>query len=643
MSRTLNPAHIVRASLFSFNLRAKVAIAVFIGFAAIFLTLFAIELKDSERLLQAHARETGELTLAPLAQQLATPLKFQDSARIADIYAGLVDEDIAIDQLLVRHFEGDYLSEFKRSQTPSHDLRDDLEQLISTAFDTGRLQDRFTEAQEESRWIIASPESYFMGAAPIFGKDGETVLGVVAIGWNHTQSFQARTGERLTAMGIGALVALIGLIAILFFISWAVTRPLQRVAQAMAEVAAHEFTITVPGTHRGDEIGLIARSLEAFRLTLEQEHIARKAAQHEQERRAELFDALAQALNALSNGDLGTQISVSSFADLGTEYQEVCETFNDVVQNLSTMMTRIVETAETVRNNAAEISDVAFDQSKRSEAQAATLEESAAAIEELNVSVQNAASSAAKARDEIKNNTSKAIAGGEIVNQTIAAMEKISASSEQISAIIGVIDDIAFQTNLLALNAGVEAARAGDAGRGFAVVASEVRALAQRASESANEIKTLILSSGELVSDGSALVSRAGNALEGIIEGVSFVANLISDIADRSEEQANHLTEIKDGVTELDQVTQQNAAVIEETSAASRSLSEEADRMTDALSVFRLDGQKVQSLAHDTRHGWESSGKTRTNPTPVLSRAQATSTRGTYALSIDDEEDWHEF
>ena len=235
-----------------------------------------------------------------------------------------------------------------------------------------------------------------------------------------------------------------------------------------------------------------------------------------------------------------------------------------------------------------------------------------------------------------------AAAGGEVVALTVNAMKNIEESSQQITAIIGVIDDIAFQTNLLALNAGVEAARAGEAGRGFAVVASEVRALAQRASDSANEIKELILRSSEQVNEGSALANKAGASLNDIIDGVKRVSELVSLIATGSREQANNLAEIKESVGELDQVTQQNAAVIQETSAASQSLSEEAERVSAALQCFKIEVDAPQ----DTEAMWRADIDDNQEIPSVkpAGEAQFATTRASQVVKVvNGQGEWHEF
>ena len=363
----------------------------------------------------------------------------------------------------------------------------------------------------------------------------------------------------------------------------------------------------------------------------------RQARLAKDQRIMELFDELCNCLSQAAKGDIDVRIDTATFDGLAPQYLTVCANFNGLVDSLSGMLETINVAAETVRVNSLEISQVATDQSQRSEAQAATLEESAAGLKQLTRSVKSTAEHAARANEEIQANRQQAEESGTVVARTVEAMKKIEASSNQITEIITVIDDIAFQTNLLALNAGVEAARAGEAGRGFAVVASEVRALAQRASDSANEIKELIVNSGQHVQEGGTLVDQTGQALNNIIEGVAKVSDIVSSIATASRDQSDNLEEINGAVNELDKVTQQNAAVIEETSAASNALSQEAERLTDALARFRS-GETLQT---DTVEDTD-------DTVQVLFRSQARAgLTETVSLATaangDDQDGWHDF
>jgi len=308
----------------------------------------------------------------------------------------------------------------------------------------------------------------------------------------------------------------------------------------------------------------------------------------------QVVESLRVGLNRLSDGDLTSSIT-TPFAG---SYEELRRDFNATVENLASALRVIAENAENIHNEARDISTTSDGLSRRTESTAATLEETAAALDKLTASVQSAAKGAAKADEAVSAAKANAEESGRVVLDTVAAMDQIAESSGKITSIIKVIDDIAFQTNLLALNAGVEAARAGDAGRGFAVVASEVRALAQRSSDAAREINDLIAKSGTQVKTGVDLVGQTGTALRQIVESVSEISELVSEIAVSSHEQSGNLAEINSAVTQLDGSTQQNAARLEETSAAAEALRHDAVTLVDTVSHFKV--------SHETR---ESGGK----------------------------------
>ena len=235
-----------------------------------------------------------------------------------------------------------------------------------------------------------------------------------------------------------------------------------------------------------------------------------------------------------------------------------------------------------------EITGAADDLSRRTEQQAASLEETAAALDQITATVKKTSEGAVEATTAVASARTDADRGGEVVREAVSAMSRIESSADQIGQIIGVIDEIAFQTNLLALNAGVEAARAGDAGRGFAVVASEVRALAQRSAGAAKEIKALISASSREVGAGVALVGRTGEALDRIVGQVARVEELVREIAASAREQATGLNEVNAAVNQMDQVTQQNAAMVEQSTAASHALASECDALNQLVCGFRL-------------------------------------------------------
>ncbi|MCU0855643.1 MAG: methyl-accepting chemotaxis protein, partial [Rhodobacteraceae bacterium] len=308
---------------------------------------------------------------------------------------------------------------------------------------------------------------------------------------------------------------------------------------------------------------------------------ARKALEAAQ---ARVVEALRTGLAKLRDGDLTHSID----EPLGAEYETLREDFNAACGGLRETVLGVSEMVEAIRADVREITGAAEDLSRRTEHQAATLEETAAALAQITAAVSSAAEGARSARAVVAEARGNSESSGRVVQDAVAAMGEIASSSSRISRIVGVIDDIAFQTNLLALNAGVEAARAGEAGRGFAVVASEVRALAQRSSEAAREIGGLISASATQVDKGVTLVGEAGDALRRIAASVNGISDHVTDIAGSAQEQSASLTEVNGAMMQLDQVTQQNAAMFEETTAAAQSLAAQADALTERMARFRV-------------------------------------------------------
>ncbi len=291
-------------------------------------------------------------------------------------------------------------------------------------------------------------------------------------------------------------------------------------------------------------------------------------------------------MEKLSGGDLLFRLDTA----FGEEYEKLRSDFNSAMDKLQQTMRAIASNTQGVRSGAGEITSASDDLSRRTEQQAASLEETAAALDEITATVRKTAENASEARTTVSTAKADAERSGAVVRETVTAMSGIETSSKQIGNIIGVIDEIAFQTNLLALNAGVEAARAGEAGRGFAVVATEVRALAQRSADAAKEIKALISASSREVESGVRLVGETGKALDRIVEQVSRLNGLISDIAGSAQEQSTGLSEVNTALNQMDQVTQQNAAMVEEATAASHSLATEAEALSRLVGEFRIDG-----------------------------------------------------
>ena len=304
-----------------------------------------------------------------------------------------------------------------------------------------------------------------------------------------------------------------------------------------------------------------------------------------EEERLSVVNGLAEALGLLAQGDMSCQIK----AKFPPEYEQLRTDFNGAIGRLSEALNDIVAAAEAIRSGAGQMSVAADDLARRTERQAASLEETAAALDQITSTVRRTADGAEACSDVVLAARGDAHTSGEVVSQAVEAMSAIEASSSQIGQIIGVIDEIAFQTNLLALNAGVEAARAGEAGKGFAVVAAEVRALAQRSADAAKEIKTLVSVSGAQVETGVRLVGETGHALQRIVDRVAEIEGLVSEIAASAKEQSVGLAQVNQAVGHMDQVTQQNAAMVEESTAASHALAKEAESLADAVARFRIE------------------------------------------------------
>lgn len=363
--------------------------------------------------------------------------------------------------------------------------------------------------------------------------------------------------------------------------------------------------------------------------------------------------ALREALTKLSEGDLKFRIETK----FGADYDSLRMNFNSAVEALDGAVSAILDSADIILGEADNVSTAADDLSKRTEQQAATLEETAAAISELTTSVASAADGAKNAQEVVTAARENAETSGHVVQEAVDAMGEIETSSDQISRIIGVIDEIAFQTNLLALNAGVEAARAGDAGRGFAVVASEVRALAQRSSDAAHEITDLISTSGEHVKKGVSLVDRAGKALSEIVESVGDIAEHVTSIAVSTQQQSTGLDEINTAMDQLDQVTQRNVAMFEETMAATQTVQSEASTLVGVTSRFECNrvaansaGKNLAPTFESARHKAatsERSDEEHLEPKDERPPAQLPGTQGNLALTPQEEtfqdDNWEEF
>lgn len=419
--------------------------------------------------------------------------------------------------------------------------------------------------------------------APIRDSSG-TLIGTLVVDWSSATLVASIRSETIKNLGLAMGLLIGALILAYVLLQHFLGRPLVSIQEAVRRVSGGDYTAEVAGRDSADELGRLAQSLDVMRVSLAEGKARRDAAAEKEKDQAQLIRTLSQSFRALVQGDLTADVTTP----VAAEFQDLVSDYNDATRAVHDTMAQVVTLAERISQDSTDLGSYANDLSGRTENQAATLEETAAALDALTGGVRNAANSTREVEGIVQKARTEAKQSGEVVQKTISAMSEISDSSNQISAIIAVIDDIAFQTNLLALNAGVEAARAGEAGRGFAVVASEVRALAQRSSEAAHEIKTLISGSSEHVANGVTLVAQAGDALKAITERVVQIATLMSDMANNAQEQAASLDEINVGVGQLDQVTQRNASMVEESTTATKSLAAQSQTLSVLVSRFTL-------------------------------------------------------
>ena len=438
--------------------------------------------------------------------------------------------------------------------------------------------------------ILGAP--YMTRYEPVVDMSGR-VVGAVFAG-KSSKSINALLVKSVLLLALPTMI----LIALALFASGVLIhrtlRPVRNLVGIVKRLEERDYDVVIAQARTRDEIGELTSACIALRDDLrEAARLAELSKLNEAEREAKrtemarVVSDLRAGLSRLADGDLMSQIPSTPDNPFPADYEPLRVSFNTVIDRFDEVINQVSDIARNVRDSAVEIADASRELSSRAETQAATLEESAAALTELTHSVASTADRATQAQEASFDNRNGAERGTEIVREAVVAMSGIEKGSVQITRIIGVIEDIAFQTNLLALNAGVEAARAGDAGRGFAVVASEVRLLAQRASESAREIKGLISDSTERVEEGSSLVRRTGDSLSEILGRASEAASLVADIALAAAEQARGLAEVNAGVNQLDHVTQQNSAVAEETSAAAATLQSRSEELMRALSGFR--------------------------------------------------------
>ena len=412
-----------------------------------------------------------------------------------------------------------------------------------------------------------------------------------------------------------------------------VARPVGQITHAIQDLADGRLDGSLHLADTQDEVGALGRAMRAL-----QDQLVR-AEKSKAEQVELIVNTLGAALAKFKEGDLGARVTAAlegPFARLKTD-------FNAMASELEQVIGSVAGTASGVQTGSTEIRAASDDLASRTEQQAASLESAANAMREVTAKVEQSAQNAGAVRETIVRATQRANEGGDVVKRAVGAMDSIVDSSKQITQIIDLIDGIAFQTNLLALNAGVEAARAGEAGRGFAVVANEVRALAQRSAEAARDIKGLISGSAQHVEMGVHLVGETGEALDAIITQVAEIGALVEGIATAAVDQAASISKVNVTMGELDRMTQQNAAMVEESAAASRNLSGQAANLANLVARFRGTGISASATTFAApppplRHVPHAPA-----PAPrAIAAAAPTPIHGNLAIELD-EDNWSEF
>ncbi len=465
-------------------------------------------------------------------------------------------------------------------------------------------------------------------------------------------AINAPVSAQTKLMIAGGLAVLLAALAGLYLASRRlVQRPMAAMLESVDNLGLGDYETPVRGQNRNDEMGALAVALEGFRHKLADgirlERVAEDQRQMTEAERTKaegerasslalqqrVVASLADALSQLSQGNLTYRLS----GDFPGEYAKLKSDFNSAIASLEETIVTLSRSADTIGTGSHEISDSASELSQRTERQAASLEETAAALDELTAQINASADNARQAAVSVSTADADTAKSGEIVRKAISAMNGIEQSSHEVNRIIGVIDEIAFQTNLLALNAGVEAARAGEAGKGFAVVAQEVRELAQRSATAAKEIKTLINTSTSQVNEGVDLVGQTGSALESIAAQVRQINVTIQEISSSAADQSVGLKEINAAINQMDHVTQQNAAMVEETTAASQSLSNEARSLLALVARFSTGRQDASRQTAATARPATAASKAAPQPKAA---ARVPQVAGNTALST---ESWEEF
>ncbi|MCU4651999.1 methyl-accepting chemotaxis protein [Roseibacterium sp. SDUM158016] len=537
--------------------------------------LSVLSVRTVNRAVDNGVRDLGAEVTAGAALVQGSALRFGNAEAVGAALEQIVERS---DGAALRGVAVDARGEVVAEAGPATDgAGDALNALAQAAAATGEPQ--------------ADAEGFMLAYPSFAGADGSTLAGAIAFRWSPEMGRDAARLQQAMNLGASALVLVLLLVGAAALLKVAVSRPITDLAGQIVTLTGGTYDEAIPHEDRGDEIGTIARNLGALQAQLARAARAAEERALIEATQTRVVQDLTVALQRLAEGDLTRPIE----AAFPPGYEPLRQNYNETVATILRVIEQMARNAGTIRGSAAAIADSSADLSARTENQAASLEETAAALDMITRNVNASAVAAQDVERIVTEARARALQSSSVVEQTVDAMSRIEESSRQITRITSVIDEIAFQTNLLALNAGVEAARAGEAGRGFSVVANEVRALAQRSSDAANEIKGLIADSSGHVGRGVELVASAGAELSAITESVSTISAHVEGISRSAREQSASLAEVNSGVSQLDRVTQQNAAMVSEASEASQTLRGEAEIMAQSIAVFRLPGASVDT------------------------------------------------
>ena len=475
---------------------------------------------------------------------------------------------------------------------------------------------------EAARAQLPAVQKVFAELEEVLGADSDVINTELTRISAETQADEANARLLLIAT---LVLGVLGALGLAFVARRFLVAPLLELIGVMRRLGSGELEVHVPSIHRRNEIGEMAQVVRQFQqAALEQKRLEQELNGEARKHQSRMIEELGNALEAFARGDLSIELN----AAFPAEYEAIRVNFNNARSELADALSKVLHGTESIKSGCSGISNAADDLARRTEQQAASLQETAAATDQITASIRQTAKDAETANGVVAQANSEANDGGTVVRDAIAAMDGIERSSQEITNIITVIEGISFQTNLLALNAGVEAARAGDAGKGFAVVANEVRALAQRSADAASNIKKLIMASSKQVENGVQLVGETGQRLERIGERVEEVLSLISKISVSTRSQADGFVQINTALSAMDRMTQQNASMVVESTSSSRALAAEADDFASLVGRFNL--------------GSSGAAKPQARRQAAAPRARP-AVRGNLALAPVHDEDWNEF